>query len=111
MNNKIIYNDDVIEACIFSDSENVELKSIAIRYLKPTNYIGKDGKDGKVVEVTNAMGGKTDWFVLPYTFGAVIGKKLFEQKNAGLDGFNDDGYQELRNWLIEMEEIDDAMCY
>jgi hypothetical protein len=57
------------------------------------------------------MDGETDWFILPFTFGAAIGKKLFEQKNAGLEGFNEKGYKELQEWLIEMEEIDDAMCY
>jgi len=108
MNKKIIYNDDVIEVCIIADSENPELKSIAIRYLTPANYNGKNGKE---MQVTNAMGGETEWFVLPFTFGAAIGKKLFEQKNTGLQGFIEEGYQELRDWLIEMEEIDDAMCY
>ena len=56
------------------------------------------------------MGGETDWFVLPHTFGKTIGKtigkKMFEQKNAGLEGFD-----ELKKWLIEYEIIDDSMCY
>lgn len=108
MTKSIIYNDDVIEVCIISDSENSELKNIAIRYLKPKNYKEKDGQE---IPLTNAMEGETDWFILPFTFGAAIGKKLFEQKNAGLKGFNKKGYIELKKWLIEMEQIDDAMCY
>jgi hypothetical protein len=61
--------------------------------------------------ITNAMGGETDWFILPFTFGAAVGKKLFEQYNAGLDGFDIEGINLLRKWLIEMEIIDDSMCY
>ena len=108
MTKTIIYNDNVIEVCIIPNSENEELKSLAIRYLKPKNYQGKDGKE---IQVTNAMGGETDWFILPFSFGVAIGKKLFEQKGAGLIGFNENGFDELKKWLIEMEEIDDAMCY
>jgi hypothetical protein len=108
MTKSIIYNDDLIEVCIIPDSENAKLKSIAIRYLEPKNYIGKEGQE---IRLTNVMDGETDWFILPFTFGAAIGKKLFEQKNAGLIGFNENGFNELKEWLIEMEEIHDAMCY
>lgn len=108
MTKTIVYNDDVIEVCLVSDSENAEIKDIAIRYLKPKNYKGQDGTE---VKVTNAMGGETDWFIIPITFGIVIGKKLFEQRNAGLSGFTEEGYKELKEWLIDLEEIDDAMCY
>jgi hypothetical protein len=57
------------------------------------------------------MGGETDWFILPYTFGATVGKKLFEQFNAGLEGFDATEVEVLKKWLLEMEIIDDAMCY
>jgi len=108
MKETIIYNDDVIEVCIIPDSVNEDLNSIAIRYLEPRNYHRKDGQE---IQMTNSMEGETDWFILPYTFGVAIGKKLLEQKTAGLTGFNESGFQELKEWLIEMEEIDDAMCY
>jgi len=106
--NEILYKDPVIEVKILTDDDNESVKSIALRYLKPGNYNGKDGQE---VRVTNAMGGETDWFVLPHTFGAAIGKKLFEQYNAGLEGFDKREVEILKNWLIDMEVIDDAMCY
>jgi hypothetical protein len=108
MNDQILYKDSVIEVKILADDDNESLKSIALRYLKPGNYKGKDGLE---VFVTNAMGGETDWFILPHTFGATIGKKLFEQYNAGLEGFDKSAVDILKNWLIDMEIIDDAMCY
>jgi len=108
MNDPLLYKDSVIEVKILTDHENKSLKSIALRYVKPENYKGKDGQE---IFVTNAMGGETDWFVLPYTFGATIGKKLFEQFNAGLNGFDRREVENLKNWLIDMEIIDDAMCY
>ena len=108
MESKIIYKDTVIEISIVDNSESPELKQIAIRYLKPKDYINKNGDKMKV---TNVMGGETDLFILPHTFGAAIGKKLFEQRNAGLKGFEENGYKELLKWLIEMEIIEDAMCY
>jgi hypothetical protein len=109
MNNKILYKDSVIEVKILTDSNNESLKSIALRYIKPP--IDYKDKNGNNVLVTNAMGGETDWFVLPHTFGTTIGKKLFEQYSAGLLGFDKKEIKVLRNWLIEMEIIDDVMCY
>ena len=108
MNNHILYKDSVIEVKILTDGDNESRKIIALRYLKTGSY--KD-KDGHAVLVTNAMGGETDWFLLPHTFGATIGKKLFEQYNAGLEGFDKRDVEILKDWLIEMEIIDDAMCY
>lgn len=57
------------------------------------------------------MGGETDWFILPFTFGAVIGRKLFEQKNVGLKGFVEDGYNELKEWLIVMIRVRSRKCW
>ena len=108
MNNQILYGDSVIEVKILPDDKNDSLKSIALRYKKPHNFKDKEGKD---LLLTNAMGGETDWFILPFTFGATIGKKLFEQYNAGLEGFNKEEIVTLKKWLIDMEIIDDAMCY
>jgi hypothetical protein len=108
MTYKRLYSDSVIEVSLLMDNMNEEVEAIAIKYLNPGDY--KD-KNGNTVMITNAMGGETDWFILPFTFGAVVGKKLFEQFNAGLIGFEDEGINLLLKWLIEMEIIDDAMCY
>lgn len=108
MKDQILYKDSVIEVKILTDDDNELLKSIALRYLKTGSYKGKDGQE---VLVTNAMGGETDWFVLPHTFGATIGKKLFEQYNAGLEGFDKRAVKILKEWLIDIEIIDDSMCY
>lgn len=103
-----IYSDTVIEVSFFPDDGESDVKSIGIKYLQPTDYVGKEGNP---VKVSNAMGGETDWFILPHTFGAAVGKKLMEQWSAGLEGFNDKGLKMLKEWLIEYEIIDDAMCY
>ena len=44
-------------------------------------------------------------------FGELVGKQLFEQYHAGLFGFNKDEIETLKEWLIDMEIIEDAMCY
>ena len=103
-----LYNDSVIEVKILTDENNTSIKHIALRYMKPCSYKDKNGAE---VAVTNIMGGETDWFILPHTFGATIGKKLFEQYHAGLDGFDANGVEELKDWLLDMEVIDNAMCY
>jgi hypothetical protein len=104
----VLYKDSVIEVKIITDKSNKSLKSIALKYVTPCTYRYRNG--GEAVE-TNAMGGETDWFILPHTFGAVVGRKLFEQYNAGLCGFNKKAVKILKDWLIDMEIISDAMCY
>jgi len=108
MNDQNLYKDSVIEVNIRTDFDNESLKSIALKYRKPEIY--KD-KDGKKVMLTNAMGGETDWFVLPHTFGSAIGKQLFEQYNAGLEGFDEIGIDILKKWLVDMDIISNTMCY
>ena len=108
MNEQILYKDSVIEVKILKDQENESMKRIALRYVKPENYKDKDGRE---IVLKNAMGGETDWFTLPHSFGATIGKKLFEQYNAGLNGIDKREVENLKKWLIDMEIIDDAMCY
>jgi len=105
---KVLYSDSVIEVRILTDENNKSIKHIALRYLAPCGYKDKNGAD---VMETNVMGGETNWFILPHTFGATVGKKLFEQYNAGLDGFDKNEVETLRDWLVDMEIIDDAMCY
>lgn len=106
-----VYSDGVIAvALVAEDLEGAEknLLHLAIRWLPPLPYRDKAGKP---VPTTNVMGGETDWFWLPYTFGTAVGKKLVEQKVAGLDGFQVDGFARMVAWLVDMEELDDAMCY
>ncbi|MCL3782713.1 hypothetical protein EMN47_20190 [Prolixibacteraceae bacterium JC049] len=103
-----IYSDSVIEIALFPDTETVEIQRIGFRYIKPQNY---SDKYDKKVRVTNIIGEETDWFILPEIFSQVIGKKLFEQYNAGLTGFDTQTIEKLKNWLIKFEIIDDAMTY
>jgi len=98
----------VIEVSIISETKNPDLKKIALKYLKPENYFDKKENE---ISVTNAMGGETDWFILPSTFGEIKEKKLFEQYSAGLAGFEKEGIQLLKVWLVENEIIDNLMCY
>lgn len=108
-----IYVDDVIEVALFAenpDSAERQIFNLAIRYLQPKTY---KNKEGKVIEVTNLMGGETDWFIVPYTFSVSIAKTLIEQKitGVGLPEFNENGFKKMVRWLIEMEEVNDSMCY
>ena len=106
-----VYKDDVIEVKLSADNMTFEkscLYHLAVRYLPPKNY---KNKDGKINEVTNIMGGETGWFILPYSFGVAIGKSLIERKVSGLPGFEKEGFKRMVNWLIEMEELNDAMVY
>ena len=107
----LIYEDGVIAVKLLAkniDKEKSGLFHLAIRYLKPQDTIYKNGEIGKV---TNIMNGETDWFILPTSFGYAISKSLIEQKIAGLDCFNEDGFKRMIDWLIDMEEIDDSMSY
>jgi hypothetical protein len=106
-----VYSDGVIAVSLVAeDMERAEknLVNLAIRWLPP---VPCRDKAGKLVPITNVMGGETDWFWLPHTFGAAVGKKLVEQKAAGLEGFQADGFARMVAWLVDMEELDDAMCY
>jgi hypothetical protein len=60
------------------------------------------------------MGGETEWFLLPHSFGVAVARTLIEQKVAdcGLAAsFNEQGFKRMVVWLVEMEELTDAMCY
>jgi hypothetical protein len=106
-----IYEDGEIAAVLWAtDTTSAErnLWHLAIRYLCPQDYLRKDGS---TVGVSNMTGGETEWFVVPHSFGVAIAKSLIEQKAAGLSGFSEDGFTRMVEWLIEMSEISDAMCY
>jgi hypothetical protein len=85
----------------------VNLFNLAMRYLPPESY--RD-KKGNLVRTTNKMGGETELFILPYSFSVAISKCLIEQKASGLPGF-EDGFAQMIAWLVEMQEIQDSMCY
>jgi hypothetical protein len=105
------YNDGIIAVSLIADDgANAErnLLHLAVRWLKPMPY---RGKDGMLVHTTNCMGGETDLFKLPHTFGAAVGCKLVEQKVAGVLGFDEQGFTKLTEWLVDMNELDDAMSY
>ena len=108
MNSKSLYKDSVIEVKLLANDIDPSLKNIALKYVKPGGYKDKEGNE--IIE-TNVMGGETEWFILPHTFSAVIGKKLFEQYHAGLFGFDENEIKVLKDWLIDMDVIDNAMCY
>ena len=106
-----VYDDGVISVSLFAEDQKAaekDLLYIAIRWLQPQTYKDKKGKE---ISVTNIMGCETDWFILPHSFGAAVGKNLISQKVAGLDGFNKKGFAKLVSWLVEMEEIQDSMNY
>lgn len=106
-----IYEDGVVAVKLLAqnaDSDERQTFTLAIRYLPPQD-IWK--KDGSISKTTNIMGGETDWFIVPYSFSVAIAKSLMEQKVAGLTNFSDEGFSRMISWLVEMEEINDAMCY
>jgi hypothetical protein len=106
-----VYADDEIAVVLLAKDQSAVQKnlfSLAVRYLLPKSY---QQKNGNLVETTNLMGGETAWFILPHSFGTVVGKRLIEQKISGLPGFNEDGYTRMISWLVEMGELHDAMVY
>ena len=103
-----IYDDGVIAVALVRTSERSNHPSIAMRWLAPQPY---RGRDGVLVATTNLMGSSTDWFILPSTLGSAVGRTLVQQHAAGLSGFNAAGFAALVQWLVEGEELPDAMCY
>jgi hypothetical protein len=109
-----VYQDGTIAVGLFAQNTAAEDKNplhLGLRWLRPEPL---RRKDGQVVQTTNAMGGETQWFLLPNSLGAAVGRRLIEQKVAdrGLAQFFDEpGFRKMVSWLIEMEELSDAMCY
>ena len=103
-----VYDDAVIAVALVSSSASPASRSLALRWLRPRP---NTGKDGQLVQLTNHMGGETDWFVVPFSLAAAMGRMLVEQQAGGLAGFDRDGFAALVRWLIEAEELHDAMCY
>lgn len=110
----LVYDDKIISVALFAENANApekNLLSLGIRWLPPEDV---RRPDGKTLKTTNKMGGETDWFFLPHSFGAAVARTLIEQKVAdcGLAAFfNEQGFKRMVAWLVEMEEVTDAMCY
>jgi hypothetical protein len=107
----LVYDDGEIAVALFAEDEEADRRNLlhlGMRWLlaKPLK-----GKDGQMVQTTNVMGGETDWFLLPHSFGTAVGRTLIEQKVGGLEYFNEDGYKRMVSWLADMGEIEDGMCY
>lgn len=104
-----VYADDVIAVSLFAESEEAAFENrmvLAIKYLPPKSY----QKAGETVPTTNKMGGETAWFLLPFDFGVAVAKSLVEKKIAGLEGLSEDGFARTVAWLVDLEELTNAMC-
>jgi hypothetical protein len=110
----IVYEDGVISVGLFAEDDKADrmhLLNLGMRWLSPKPY---KGKEGELIETTNIMGGGTEWFLLPHSFGVAVGRRLIEQKvaNCGLaEYFNDKAFKRMVSWLIEMDGLSDSMCY
>lgn len=105
-----IYEDGVIAVNLTAVDESYAqsgLYDLAMRYLKPRDTIYK-----WVDRQSSKRDGRWNRLVYPSaSFAYAIGKTLIEQKVVGLDGFNEDDFQKMLEWLIDLEEIHDAMVY
>jgi len=112
--NYIIYDDGEISVGLFAkdvEADQKHLLSLGMRWLSPQPY--KD-EHGQTVMSTNIMGGETQWFLIPHSFGVAVARTLIEQKVAdcGLaDYFNEEAFKRMVSWLVEMDELTGAMCY
>jgi hypothetical protein len=104
---RAIYTDGVISIALVKYRDK-SVNTLAIKYLRPQKIKGKGSKD---LQLTNAMGGETDWFILPSTIAAATARLLMEQKAAGLPGFKESSFKNMVQWLVEIEEVHDCMCY
>lgn len=106
-----VYSDGVISVSLIAedvDRAEKHLWHLAVRWLPPMTC--RD-KAGNVMQTTNIMGGETEPFLLPHTFGTAVGMRLVEQKVSGLSGFHDEGFSRMVAWLVDDGELTDAMCY
>lgn len=55
--------------------------------------------------------GAHEWFVLPLTFGAAIGRTLLEMKGAGFQGLDEAGIEKLISWLAPDSLVQDCLLY
>lgn len=109
-----VYNDGEISVALFAKDDEADQKHLlhlGLRWLHPKTY---KNKNGQPIETTNIMGGETQWFILPHSFGVAVGRTLIEQKVAdcGLASyFNEQAFRRMVSWLVEGEELSDTMEY
>jgi hypothetical protein len=104
----LVYDDNVVAVALVTAHEDSDMLSLALRWLEPGEVRKPDGSG---YQLTNHMGGETDWLIIPFTFGASIGRTLVMQKAAGRLGFHDAGFAAMVEWLVDLDELEDAMCY
>lgn len=107
----LVYEDGIIEVGLFAESDESEqnhLLNIGLRWLSPEPVINNENM---LVEVTNIMGGDTSWFILPTDYSYAVARQLVEKKVSGTKGFFEDGFNRMIDWLVEMEQISNDMCY
>ena len=104
----LVYEDGVIAVGLVRSATGDSARHLALRWLPPGHV---QRRDGQRVELTNAMGGETGWFVLPFSLAVGVAKSLAEQRASGLAGFDETGFSEMVSWLVDMDEFNDAMCY
>lgn len=56
-------------------------------------------------------GEETGWFLIPFTFAIAIGRMLSEMKAAHHPSIDPRGFEVMVQWLVEVEGLNDAMCY
>ncbi len=103
-----IYDDGVVAVALVFPEQKHEVASLALGWLESGSYTRQDGS---AAELTNLMGGETNWFVVPHTFGCAIGRTLVHQHAAGLPYFDADGFKALVDRLVEFDNLPDAMTY
>lgn len=106
-----VYDDGVIFVSLVAMDKGKadrNLWHLAIQWLEPEVF--RDNT-GKTVQTNNIMDGETKLFKLPHSFGVAVAKRLVEQKVAGLAGFHEKGFAKMVEWLVEKNELLDAMCY
>lgn len=110
----IVYRDGIIAVGLFAENASEDKRNIlhvGLRWLPPETY---RRQDGQAQQTTNVMGGETQWFLLPHSFGAAVGRKLIEQRvvDRGLaQFFTEPGFERMVSWLVEGDELSDGMCY
>lgn len=104
-----VYRDDVIAVGLLAAGEGDSTQSmhLAVKWLPPKPH----RKQGVDVEVTNPMGGETDWFIIPHTLSVGMARMLIERRVANLDGFDETGFGVMVSWLLELGDLFDGMCY
>lgn len=74
-----VYSDDDIEVALTTRHRQ---KYLALRWLEPPGYRKSTDELVTIVKTTNVMGGATDWFLMPFSLGAAVGRALLERRTV-----------------------------